>query len=170
MIGSIARSRQKGSCLSTIPCVNIEEKKQFYEFFYHPLRSLESTEDTEEESETLTGKIIGAAIDIHRALGPGLLESAYEACLLYELQLRKLQVKSQKAIPIFYKDVMLDCGYRVDLIVEDQVIVEIKSVTNLASIHEAQLLSYLKLSGCRIGLLINFNVKYLKDGIRRMKS
>ena len=134
------------------------------------LCSLESTEDTEEESNSITGKIIGAAIDIHRALGPGLLESAYEACLIYELRLRKLKVESQKAIPIFYKDVLLDCGYRADLVVEDQAIVEIKSVSNLASIHEAQLLSYLKLSGCKIGLLLNFNVKYLKEGIRRMKS
>ena len=132
----------------------------------------ESTEDTEKEKESgsLTGKIIGAAIDIHRALGPGLLESAYEACLIYELRLRKLKVESQKSMPIFYKDVMLDCGYRVDLIVEDQIIVEVKSVSSLASIHEAQLLSYLKLSNCKIGLLINFNVKYLKQGIRRMRS
>lgn len=132
----------------------------------------ESTEDTEkeEESSSLTGKIIGAAIDIHRALGPGLLESAYEACLIYELRLRKLKVEAQKTMPIFYKDVMLDCGYRVDLIVEDQIIVEVKSVSSLVSIHEAQLLSYLKLSNCKIGLLINFNVKYLKQGIRRMRS
>ena len=129
------------------------------------LCSLESTEDTEEESNSITGKIIGAAIDIHRALGPGLLESAYEACLIYELRLRKLKVESQKAIPIFYKDVLLDCGYRADLVVEDQAIVEIKSVSSLASIHEAQLLSYLKLSGYKIGLLLNFNVKYLKEGI-----
>ena len=134
------------------------------------LCSLESTEDTEEESNSITGKIIGAAIDIHRALGPGLLESAYEACLIYELRLRKLKVESQKAIPIFYKDVLLDCGYRADLVVEDQAIVEIKSVSSLASIHEAQLLSYLKLSGYKIGLLLDFNVKYLKEGIRRMKS
>jgi GxxExxY protein len=132
----------------------------------------ESTEDTEkeEESSLVTGKIIGAAIDIHRALGPGLLESAYEACLIYELRLRKLKVESQKSMPLFYKDVMLDCGYRVDLIIEDQVIVEVKSVNNFASIHEAQLLSYLKLSNCKIGLLINFNVKYLRDGIRRIMS
>lgn len=122
------------------------------------------------ELDPITGKIIGAAIDVHRALGPGQLESAYEACLIYELRLRQLKVESQKAIAIFYKDVMLDCGYRADLIVEDQVIVEIKSVSSLTSIHEAQLLSYLKLSDCRIGLLINFNVKYLKEGIRRMKS
>jgi GxxExxY protein len=137
---------------------------------FSTIRSLCSLESTEEESDTLMGKIIGAAIDIHRALGPGLLESAYEACLIYELCLRKLQVQSQKEIPIFYKDMMLDCGYHVDLIVEKQVIVEIKSISGFAPIHEAQLLSYLKLSGCKIGLLINFNVKYLKEGIRRMKS
>ena len=131
----------------------------------------ESTELTEkEENSSLTGQIIGAAIEIHRALRPGLLESAYEACLIYELRLRKLKVKPQKSMPVFYKDVMLDCGYRVDIIVEDQVILEIKSVSNLASIHEAQLLSYLKLSNCKIGLLINFNVKVLKEGIRCMRA
>ena len=131
--------------------------------------SLESTEVTERDPNTLTSKIIGAAIDIHRALGPGLLESAYETCMGYELRLRKLKVESQKPIPIFYKDVMLDCGYRADLVVEDEIIVEIKSVSALAPIHESQLLSYLKLAGCKIGLLINFNVKFLKEGIRRMK-
>lgn len=122
-----------------------------------------------EETDALTGKIIGAAIEVHRALGPGLLESAYEACLIYELRLRRLKVESQKPLPVFYKDVMLDCGYRLDLVVEDQVIVEIKSVVSFAGIHEAQLLSYLKLSSCKIGLLINFNMKILKDGIRRFK-
>jgi len=130
--------------------------------------SLEITELTEGENN-LTGKIIGAAIDIHRALGPGLLESAYEACLIYELRLRKLNVESQKAIPIFYKDVMLDCGYRADLVVNDQVIIEIKSIAGISGIHEAQLMSYLKLSDCRYGLLINFNVKLLREGIRRFK-
>lgn len=130
----------------------------------------ENTELTEkEEASFLTGKIIGAAIEIHRALGPGLLESAYETCLIYELRLKKLKVEPQKSMPMFYKDVMLDCGYRVDLVVENQVIVEIKSVNALAPIHEAQLLSYLKLSDCKIGLLINFNIKILKEGIRRMK-
>ncbi len=138
---------------------------------YMNFLTTEHTEITEKEDpNSLTGKIIGAAIEIHRALGPGLLESAYEACLLYELRLRKLKVKPQKAMPVFYKDVMLDCGYRVDLVVEDQVIVEIKSVSSLASIHEAQLLSYLKLSNCKIGLLINFNVKILKEGIRRLRT
>jgi GxxExxY protein len=130
----------------------------------------ESTEHTEkEELDPLTGKIIGAAMEIHRALGPGLLESAYEACLIYELRLRKLRIEPQKSMSVFYKDVMLDCGYRVDLVVEDRVIVEIKSVNSLAPIHEAQLLSYLKLSDCKVGLLINFNVRVLKEGIRRMR-
>ena len=131
----------------------------------------EITEHTEkEDSNSLTGKIIGAAIEIHRTLGPGLLESAYEACLIYELRLRKLKVDPQKSMPVFYKDVMLDCGYRVDIVVEDRVIVEIKSVSSLAPIHEAQLLSYLKLSNCKIGLLINFNVRVLKEGICRIRA
>jgi GxxExxY protein len=126
--------------------------------------------ETAENESTLTGKIIGAAMDVHRALGPGLLESAYEACLIYELRLRKTKLESQKAMPVFYKDVMLDCGYRADLVVEDQVIVEIKSVASILSIHEAQLLSYLKQSDCKYGLLINFNVKLLKEGVRRFKA
>jgi GxxExxY protein len=123
-----------------------------------------------QETDPLTGAIIGAAVDVHRALGPGLLESAYEACLIYELRLRRLKVEAQKPLPIFYKDVMLDCGYRLDMVVEDQVIIEIKSVNGIAPIHEAQLLSYLRLYGaCTRGLLINFNVKRLVEGIRRMK-
>jgi len=132
------------------------------------LTDLTATEPIE-ETGALTGKIIGAAIEVHRALGPGLLESAYEACLIYELRLRRLKVESQKPLPVFYKDVMLDCGYRLDLVVDDQVILEIKSVVGFAPIHEAQLLSYLKLSDYKIGLLINFNMKILKDGIRRFK-
>jgi len=127
------------------------------------------TENLEEDKSSLTSKIIGAAIEVHRGLGPGLLESAYEACLIYELRLKRLKVEHQKPLPIFYKDVMLDCGYRLDLVVEDQVIVEIKSVSSIAALHEAQLLSYLKMSDYKIGLLINFNVKLLKEGIRRMK-
>jgi GxxExxY protein len=129
----------------------------------------EITAPTEEELTALTGNIIGAAIDVHRSLGPGLLESAYEACLDYELQLRKLKVEHQKPLPIFYKDVLLDCGYRLDLVVEGCVVVEIKSVSTIISIHEAQLLSYLRLSGCKVGLLINFNVKLLKNGIYRLR-
>ena len=129
----------------------------------------EVTEITEKkDNSTLTGKIIGAAIEVHCALGPGLLESAYEACLTYELRLRGLKVESQKPLPLIYKNVMLECGYRLDIVVENQVIIEIKTVNSIAPMHEAQLLSYLKLSNCKIGLLINFNVIVLKDGIRRM--
>lgn len=116
----------------------------------------------------ITETIIGAAIDVHRALGPGLLESAYEACLLFELTDRGLKVEQQKPLPIIYREVNLDCAYRLDLIVDDEVIVEIKSVERILPIHEAQLISYLKLSGHKVGLLINFNVKMLKHGIRRL--
>jgi len=132
------------------------------------LTTTEITETTERESDPLTHSIIGAAIEVHRGLGPGLLESAYEACLLYELRLQGISVKAQQPLPVFYKNVILDCGYRLDLLVEDKVIVEIKSVRELVAIHEAQLLSYLKLSNCRRGLLINFNVKMLKEGIKRL--
>ncbi len=116
----------------------------------------------------ITDKIISAAIEVHRALGAGLLESTYEACLAYELTLRGLKVEQQKPVPLVYKEVHLEVGYRLDLLVEDAVIVEVKAVEQLAPVHEAQLLSYLKLSGRRLGLLINFNVPVLKDGIRRM--
>jgi GxxExxY protein len=130
----------------------------------------ELTENTENgNSNSFTGIIIGSAIDIHRALGPGLLESAYEACLHYELRMKGLHVETQKPLPLFYKDVILECEYRLDLIVAGKVIVEVKSVDCILPIHEAQLLSYLKLSGCKLGLIINFNVKILKDGIRRRK-
>ena len=115
----------------------------------------------------ITEAIIGAAICVHRELGPGLLESAYEVCLAYELTERKLKIERQKALPVVYRGVELDCGYRIDLLVEKQVVVELKAVESLEPIHDAQLLSYLKLSGCEVGLLINFNVKVLKDGIRR---
>jgi GxxExxY protein len=118
--------------------------------------------------DRITESIISAAVEVHRALGPGLLESAYEACLAFELADRGLAVEQQKALPVVYRDVHLECGYRLDLLVEQSVIVEIKSVETLMPIHEAQLLSYLKLSGCPVGLLINFNVRQLKDGIRRL--
>ena len=115
----------------------------------------------------LTERIIGAAISVHKELGPGLLESTYEACLAYELAEREMKFERQKNVPIIYRSIRLDCGYRVDLLVEGKVIVEIKAIERLEPIHEAQLLSYLKLSGCKVGLLINFNVKILKSGIRR---
>ena len=116
----------------------------------------------------LINEIIGAAIEVHRALGPGLLESTYEGCLLHELAERELYTERQKALPVVYKGFHIDCGYRIDLLVEREVIVELKAVARIEPIHEAQLLSYLKLSGCHIGLLINFNVKQLTMGIRRL--
>ena len=118
-------------------------------------------------SET-TEAIIGAAIEVHRELGPGLLESAYEACLFYELTQRGLDVLGQVKLPITYKGVELDQGYKIDLLVQRSVVVEVKAVDRLDAIHEAQLLSYLKLSGCKVGLLLNFNVRVLRDGIKRM--
>ena len=117
---------------------------------------------------SITEGVIGAAIAVHRALGPGLLESAYEACLAFELRERGLKVEQQKQLPVVYRKVNLDCGYRLDLVVEDAVVVEIKAVEHLAPIHEAQLLSYLRLADKRVGLLINFHVKVLKDGVRRI--
>jgi GxxExxY protein len=115
----------------------------------------------------LAEMVIGCVIDVHRALGPSLLESTYEMCLCRELSLREIAFERQKPIPVAYKGLKLDCGYRADLIVENQVLVEIKSIDQLASIHNAQLLSYLKLGGWKIGLLINFNVQLLKRGIHR---
>ena len=107
-------------------------------------------------------------MEVHSALGPGLLESAYEACLTYELSRRGFDVRSQQALPVVYKEIRLELGYRLDLLVDQGVIVELKAVDKLLPVHEAQLLSYLKLSGHRLGLLTNFHVSYLKDGIKRM--
>ena len=122
------------------------------------------------EINQITGQIVDAAMKVHTKLGPGLLESAYEACLAYELRQRGLQVATQVSLPISYEDVQLDAGYRIDLLVESQVIVELKAVEKMIPLYEAQLLSYLKLSGNKIGLLINFNVMRLKDGIKRMAN
>jgi GxxExxY protein len=116
----------------------------------------------------LTDRIIGAAIEVHRNLGPGLLESAYELCLCYELNEAGLQFERQVELPIVYKGIRLDCGYRMDLVVEDTVVVELKSIEELLPIHSAQLLTYLKSSGRQVGLLINFNVTVLKYGLKRM--
>jgi len=115
----------------------------------------------------VTERIIGAAIEVHRHLGPGLLESTYETCLVYELQTAGLKVERQKSLPLIYKSITIDQGYRLDLLVEKQVIVELKAVEKLMPVHEAQMLSYLKLSGCKVVLLINFNVKLLKYGVKR---
>jgi GxxExxY protein len=116
----------------------------------------------------ITEQIIGAAMEVHRAFGPGLLESAYEAWLVFELRQRGLHVEQQKPLPITYKNVRLDCGYRLDLVVADCVLVEVKAVEKLNSVHEAQLLSYLKLANCRVGLLLNFHCTMLKNRIRRL--
>jgi GxxExxY protein len=116
----------------------------------------------------ISKEIISRSIKVHSALGPGLLESAYEECLFYELQKSGLMVKKQKPMPLFYEEVKLDIGYRIDLMVEEKVIIEIKSVEALNNVHMAQILTYLKLSGCKLGLLINFNVELLKQGIRRV--
>jgi GxxExxY protein len=118
--------------------------------------------------ENLTKEIIGAAIEVHRQLGPGLLESAYEACLCYELRLQGIPFECQIPLPIGYKNVRLECGYRIDICVKDSVVLELKSVDEISDLHRAQLLTYLKLSGKKIGLILNFNVPVLKDGIVRM--
>jgi GxxExxY protein len=116
----------------------------------------------------ITEAIIGAAIEVHRALGPGLLESTYESCLCRELEIRGLRFERQVALPVEYKGERLDCGYRLDLVVEDVVVVEIKSVESLLPVHDAHLLTYLRLGGRPVGLLINFNVPVLKQGVRRL--
>ncbi len=116
----------------------------------------------------VTGRIVDAAMKVHSALGPGLLEGAYEACLRHELISRRLDVQSQVLLPVEYYGVQIDAGYRLDLLVEDSVIVELKAVEKLAAIHEAQLLTYLRLSRKKAGLLLNFNVIQMKDGIRRL--
>jgi GxxExxY protein len=120
------------------------------------------------DSRELTERIIGCAIEVHRVLGPGLLESAYEECLAFELAHAGLAVDRQVALPIIYKDVRLDCGYRIDIVVENAVIVELKTVEAILPVHEAQLLTYLRLSGKSLGLILNFNAASLKSGIRRL--
>ena len=139
------------------------------DFLLFTAETAEAAEMTEEEKlNKITESIIGAAIEVHRALGPGLLESAYEACLSFELAGQELKIEQQKPLPVVYKSVKLDCAYRLDILVDGHVIIEIKAVDKLAPIHKAQLLSYLKLSGCKVGLLINFNATILSDGIVRV--
>lgn len=121
-----------------------------------------------DQLNAITEQIIGAAMDVHRVIGPGLLESAYEACLAFELRSRGFRVEQQKSLPVVYKEVKLDCGYRLDMVVNDSVIVEVKAVERLNAVHDAQLLSYLRLMDCRVGLLLNFHCTMLKHGIRRI--
>jgi GxxExxY protein len=123
---------------------------------------------TREELNRTTGVVVDSSIKVHRRLGPGLLESAYQACLVYELVSRGLSVRSQVEVPIEYDGVLIDAGYRMDLLVDDEVIVELKTVTKLLPVHQAQLMSYLRLSDRRVGLLINFYVFQLRDGIKRL--
>jgi GxxExxY protein len=122
------------------------------------------------QENQITEVIIVCAIKVHRSIGPGLLESAYEECLCYELSKTNLKVERQKPLPLIYEEVKLDCGYRLDLLIEGKVIVEVKAVKSLEDIYVAQLLTYLKLSGCRLGLLINFNILILKNGIIRIAN
>jgi len=129
----------------------------------------EHSESTEEfENNSLTDAIIGAVISVHRELGPGLLESVYEKCLTFELADRGLSVSTQKEIPVRYKNLTFDCSFRADLIVENKVLVELKSIDQLSPIHTSQVITYLKLTGLRTGLLINFNVQTLKTGLKRI--
>lgn len=121
-----------------------------------------------EELDRLTNAIIGAAISVHRELGPGLLESAYEACLDFELTEKGFQVERQKPLSVVYRGVQLDCGYRLDLLIENRIILELKTVEKLLPIHDAQLLSYLKLAQKKVGLLINFHSLKVKDGVKRL--
>ena len=121
------------------------------------------------ETNDLTGKIIGCSIEVHKLLGPGLLESAYEECLAYELINSGLNIERQKAVPVVYKNIKLDCGYRIDILVENKVIIELKTVDVFNPVHEAQILTYMKFAEKNLGLLINFNVLLLKNGIKRYK-
>jgi GxxExxY protein len=132
----------------------------------HPIR-IENPEQKEEARDPRTSPILGAAIEVHRHLGPGLLESAYEECLCHELHLRGLIFQRQVVLPVEYKGLKLDCGYKIDVLVEDEVILELKAVEKLLPIHQAQLLTYLKLAHKRVGLLVNFNVPLLTEGIIR---
>ena len=120
------------------------------------------------EFDELSNRVIGCALEVHRNLGPGLLESTYEQCFAHELRVEGMPFKLQHPLPVEYKGLKLDCGYRVDLLIDNSLIVELKSVDSMLPIHQAQLLTYMKLSSIKIGLLMNFNVKYLKTGIIRM--
>jgi GxxExxY protein len=131
-------------------------------FFYEPLNSKKM------ETNQITHEILDSAYKIHSALGPGLLESAYKACLIYELKKKGFKIEVEKALPLIYEEVKLDCGYRIDILVENNVIIELKAVEAFTDVHTAQVLTYLRLLGKHVGLLLNFNTKSLKDGIKRL--
>ena len=120
------------------------------------------------EINQITHEILDSAYKVHSALGPGLLESSYRTCLVFELREKGFIVEEEKPLPLLYEDIKLDCGYRIDILVEDKVVVELKTVENFKDVHTAQVLTYLKLSGCKVGLLLNFYTKSLKDGIKRL--
>jgi len=120
------------------------------------------------EINQITHEILDSAYKVHTALGPGLLESAYQACLVYELRKKGLKVETEKPLPLIYEEVKLDCGYRIDILVENQVVIELKTVETFTDVHTAQVLTYLKLSGNKVGLLLNFYTRSLKDGIKRL--
>ena len=168
------QSNKKNTCINLRElCVNSLRSLRLSEIKIQPQRTpseifLKDTKEWNMDENQLSKIIIGAAIKVHKNLGPGLLESAYEETLYYELKKESLNVEKQKPMPLVYDEVKLDVGYRIDLMIESKVIIEIKSVEYLNDVHLAQVLTYLKLSGCRLGLLINFNVKYLKDGIKRV--
>ena len=136
--------------------------------FLTSVSSVSSVVNNPMNDNELTHQIIGAAIEVHKNLGPGLLESTYEECLCHELSQRGIPFERQKPVSVVYKGVKLDCGYRLDLLVADKVILELKSVEALAPIHDSIMVTYLKLSGHKVGLLINFNIQVLRDGIRRL--
>lgn len=123
-----------------------------------------------EALNALSGKVVDAAIEVHRHLGPGLLESAYESCLAWELTQRGLEFRRQVELPVHYKGEQLEVNFRIDILVQDLIIIEIKAVEKVLGVHEAQVITYLKLSGCPLGLLLNFNTKLMKDGIRRFRN
>jgi len=125
-------------------------------------------QEPHKREDALSKEIIGAAIEVHRHLGPGLLESAYEQCLAHELASRGIPFELQKPVPVVYKGIRLDCGFRLDMLVGGNVVVEVKAVEELTPVHEAQVLTYLKLTGCRLGLLLNFNERRMADGIQRV--
>ena len=132
------------------------------------MKNKEDTESTETKRDPLTAKVTGCAIKVHRKLGPGLLESTYQKCLTYELKISGIDFKVEAPMPVTYKEVNLNCDYRVDIFVEDYFIIELKFVKNLIPLYEAQLLTYMKLAEAPIGLLLNFNVRMLRDGIKRL--
>ena len=127
---------------------------------------MKDMKNTSRQFSLLSNKIIGCAIEVHRHLGPGLLESTYQQCLAHELRINGIELEIEHPLPVVYKDIRLDCGYRIDLLIENEIILELKSVEKIAPIHEAQLLSYLKLANKKQGFLINFNVLRLKDGLK----